>query len=108
MITFAVIIALSLLRMENGLTGISFDFVAGFDCMLTVALFFFITCYLCTGITNCSAKVSDKVYNVAWYQLPVNQQKHILLMIARAQKPFYLYGSGMFIVSLEAYLKVNG
>ncbi|KAL3275923.1 hypothetical protein HHI36_020659 [Cryptolaemus montrouzieri] len=37
-----------------------------------------------------SLELGDQIYNSCWYDLPVSQQKMLLIMMTRAQKPFVL------------------
>lgn len=66
-----------------------------------------IYCYLGKVATESFAKMSDCVYNMKWYELPVNLQKYVILMIMYMQKPLYYHGHGVIYVNLETFTKVN-
>lgn len=48
----------------------------------------------------------DRIYDLYWYELPLDERVFVQLMIQRAQKPFELKGLGIFVCSLETFLKV--
>lgn len=51
--------------------------------------------------------IGDRMFDLHWYQLRRSEQFIVQIMIQRAQRPFELKGLGVFVCSLETYLKVN-
>lgn len=51
--------------------------------------------------------LSDTVYQMEWYRYPRSVRRFVLLMILRAQKPFYLSAFGILPLSLEVYVGVS-
>lgn len=78
---------------------------------LTELLFFtfvnFILCFLVTMSTTNTMSVGDKVYELLWYQLPRNERLIVRTIMRRSQKPFELKGLGVFVCSLETYVRVR-
>lgn len=87
----------------------SFSFNLAFD---LCALPFFLTinyvlCYSITSLTIDAMSISSIIYYMYWYQLPTKQQFIVQIIIHRAQEPFELKGLGVFVCSLETYLRVR-
>lgn len=74
---------------------------------LTLYLF---TCYLYSrfseNITTNSLQIGEYAYDSVWYDVPIKQQKAIILIVARSQKEFRLTGCGMVDCSLATFLAV--
>lgn len=51
--------------------------------------------------------VGDRIYELHWYQMSREEQFLVLMVIQRSQMPFELKGLGLFVCSLENYLKVD-
>lgn len=51
--------------------------------------------------------VGDVVYGLFWYTLPLNEQFIVETIIRRSHKTYEVKGLGMFVCSLETYMKVN-
>lgn len=51
--------------------------------------------------------VGDRIYELNWYEISRKEQFIVQMMIQRAQRPFELKGLGVFVCSLETYLKVQ-
>lgn len=64
-------------------------------------------CYFTTSATINAMLVGDRIYELNWYEKSRNEQFMVQVMIQRAQKPFDLKGLGVFVCSLETYLKVK-
>lgn len=64
-------------------------------------------CYFTTSATINAMLVGDRIYELNWYEISRNEQFMVRVMIQRAQKPFDLKGLGVFVCSLETYLKVK-
>lgn len=55
-----------------------------------------------------SYEISQIIYSdLQWFNLPILQQKRLVLIIGRAQKTFRLNGFGIFDCSLEMFWKVT-
>lgn len=66
----------------------------------------FILCYYADNLTNHACGIGDEMYNSLWFEMPVLQQKLILMPICRAQIIFRLKGFGIFTYSLENFARI--
>lgn len=66
----------------------------------------FIYWYFSENLSANSIKIGDVAYDSLWYEMPVKQQKAIILMIARSQGEFRLTGLGMIECSFVTFLAV--
>lgn len=55
---------------------------------------FFLLCHFGGNVTNRFEKVGDDVYQLEWYNLPIEMQKQLPIIMASAQKPIYIRGYG--------------
>lgn len=76
--------------------------------LMSVSALIFTLCFFVTTSTLNVLSVGDRIYELNWYELSRNERFFVLMMIQRAQKPFELKGLGVFVCSLETYLKVKG
>lgn len=67
----------------------------------------FFYCKLSECITSDLHEIGDAFYNMAWYKLPLEQQKMFQSMIQRAQHGARLTGFGVVACSLPAFLSVS-
>lgn len=51
--------------------------------------------------------VSDDIWFLNWYEYPTSMQKYLVLIIRRAQIPFFFRGYKMYRCSLERFIKVD-
>lgn len=65
-----------------------------------------IFCYFADLTTDRVLKIGDTVYDLNWFDQPVEMQKYVTLMIARSQERIYFSGLGLITCSLEAFGKV--
>lgn len=67
----------------------------------------YILCFYAEKYTTQSFQMTHSVYSkLLWYNLPFHQQKIMILNLCRSQKPVRLDGLGIFIASMETFLKV--
>lgn len=66
----------------------------------------FILCYYADNLTNHACGIGDEMYNSLWFEMPVQQQKLLLMPICRAQIVFRLKGLGIFTFSLENFARI--
>lgn len=50
--------------------------------------------------------VADEFYNLAWYKLPLGEQKKLTMMIALSQNGVYIRGFGGTRCTYEVFMKV--
>lgn len=67
----------------------------------------FFYCYLSERITSALYEISDNFYDLAWYEMPIMQQKLITLPILHAQHGVRLTGLGIVNCSLQTFLEVK-
>ncbi|KAG5668088.1 hypothetical protein PVAND_016043 [Polypedilum vanderplanki] len=68
-----------------------------------IAWQFFIQCHFGNAITDASLKVSEGVYNSAWYKASPKYRKLALLVMMRAQKAQKLTGWKFIDINMETY-----
>lgn len=67
----------------------------------------FVYCYFGKMATDSYRNMSDRVFNMNWQELSVNQQKYIIVMIANMQRPLFYHGSGIVDMDLNTFINVN-
>lgn len=73
-------------------------------CPLILLFIFF---YLGQQFHSSLLGLSDTVYQTEWYRYPRSVRRFLLLMILRAQKPFYLCAYNILALNLENYVGVS-
>lgn len=68
----------------------------------------FCFCYLGNRITTKQMEISEAIYDVPWYDFPMEIQKYIKPIMMRSQKPFILTGYSLTNLSLQSFKEVNG
>lgn len=86
---------------------IDFNILLNLNSLFTQILFNYISCYYANNVTNNALSTAEIAYNIHWYKLPWRKQHFVKLMIARAQKPFFLKGYDIVDCSLSTFLNVN-
>lgn len=61
--------------------------------------------FLTTSTINAMA-IGYRIYDLHWYQLPRGEQFIVQMLLHRSQFPFEFKGLGIFVCSLETFLKV--
>lgn len=65
-------------------------------------------CHFGSQVTHRFEDVADAIYQLEWYRLPLDSQKHLPMMLAMAQKKIYLRAFGRNIhCSRGVFAKVN-
>lgn len=70
-------------------------------------VFNFIICYFADTVTYASLNVANVLYDMNWFEFPIEERKHILIMIQRAQTHFHFKGNDSIVCSLPTFLKVQ-
>lgn len=83
------------------------DLITSVGGLIFLSTWNFMLCYFTTSATINAMLVGDRIYELNWYEKSRNEQFMVQVMIQRAQKPFDLKGLGVFVCSLETYLKVK-
>lgn len=65
-------------------------------------------CVLGKLVTDRFARVPNHLFNTKWYDLPVEVQKHFILLLANTQQPLFFHGFGIYILDLEKFASVSG
>lgn len=66
----------------------------------------FTFCYFGDRLTTKALEVNDAIYDVPWWNFPLDKQKLIQPIMMRAQKPFILTGYSLTSLSLESFKEV--
>lgn len=67
----------------------------------------YVLCYFITIIMINAVRISDTAYESTWYQMQPVDQVIIEMIIRRGQRPYEIKGLGVFVCSLETYLRVS-
>lgn len=63
-------------------------------------------CFFGQSASDSFQKIPDCLYDFNWQMLPVHSQKHLILMIANAQRPIFYHAWGMAVLNLETFANV--
>lgn len=72
-----------------------------------VAICILIYCYFGNLVTTKYAEISDRAYQSLWYEQPKKTKRFTILIIQRAQRPFYFTAMGIFKCSLDTMERVE-
>lgn len=103
LLTCALVIAFNLLLLES-IDYIDLQILSSLLNVSTVVLMTFIFCYLSENISGTLSGIDNAFYESPWYFLPVQQQRPIILAIAR--RGFRLDGLGLIYCSLDTFARV--
>lgn len=67
----------------------------------------FLLCFYITTITTNISMIGSITYDLSWYYLPNGEQDFVRMIIHRSQKIMQIKGLGVFVCSLETFLKVK-
>lgn len=85
----------------------SFDVFMAIWTLLIGMVSILIYCYLGKISTESYEEMSDCVYKMKWYVLPIELQKFFILMIANMEKSLQYHGFGVIDLNLETFTKVR-
>lgn len=71
------------------------------------AINIYVLCYYISLIMIIAVSIGDTAYESQWYRLTRDDQVIVEMIIRRAQRPYEIKGLGVFVCSLEAYVKVS-
>ncbi|XP_059608096.1 odorant receptor 22b-like [Phlebotomus argentipes] len=66
----------------------------------------FILCYLSQVILDKTEEFADALYQIAWYDLPIEDQKTLLIILCMAQQLKGINASGLTTISINTLLQV--
>lgn len=66
----------------------------------------FIFCYLATRATTAMTTIPRYVYDVNWYEYPLELREYCQIVLMRSQQPFYFTGFKVIKCTLETFTKV--
>lgn len=102
----AVSLAIFMVGLETS-SIFSMNFILALSGLAAIIASTYICCYLSDRMTRALSEIGDIFYAVTWYELPVKQQKPLILSIQRAQKEFRMSGLGFVECSLRVFSTVN-
>lgn len=73
--------------------------------IITISMLFSY-CFFGKLATESLKKIADCLYEMNWYDLPIDLQKNLILIMVSAQKPIYYHGYGLAVLELETFTKV--
>lgn len=91
----------------QNITTFSINLITFLGATIFASIVNYILCYFVTTSTINVSSIGDRIYELHWYRLSRDDQVIIRMIIRRAQKPFELKALGIFVCSLQTYLKVN-
>lgn len=57
--------------------------------------------------TSSYERMADSLYECNWFELPVQMQKCLMIMIMKTQKPIYYHGFRVAVLDLATFNKVS-
>lgn len=105
LLSCVLLLALSLFSLNQSIV-LNVRLAANFNLLVVYLMACYIYSYFSEVVTTNSFKIGDDAYNSLWNEMPVKQQKLIILIISRSQKEFRLRGLGMIDCSLAKFLAV--
>lgn len=97
--------AVQLFMLESN-NVLSFEGIVSIYLLLMHMSLTYACCYLSESVTANLTRVGDIFFDFPWYQLPIQQQKLIIMPIQRSNRPFYFDGFGLVDCSLQTFLSV--
>lgn len=91
-------------------TSEAFDMVAIGQSMASVSFvleLLFLFCYFGNQVTFELSKLSDEIYLKHWYTYPNGIQSGLVMVLMRAQVPFYFKGWHLMPCTLNSFVKVS-
>ena len=64
-------------------------------------------CYFGKLATESFEKMFDCTYDLSWPDLPLEQQKSVILMLANMQRPIYYHGFKIATLDLNTFILVS-
>lgn len=83
------------------------DFFYRMVCVLCGLIWPSLYCYYATSTVDRVSSVGESVYDLNWFEYPLEMQKIVALMIARSQKSGQFSGLNLIYCTLEAFGKVQ-
>lgn len=77
-----------------------------FISMVTLLSGLYLFCHFGHEITQYFENIADTIYQLAWYVLPLDMQKDILLIVAFAQRRIFIRGHAGSHCNRETFMKV--
>ncbi|KAF3054607.1 Odorant receptor 319 [Nylanderia fulva] len=93
---------LKILNYDLNFESIDSEFVLSFAFIIVVAIYLIIPNYGGQKITDKSSILCEKVYNSAWYNADVSQQKSLMLIMGRRFHPLVLTACKFYPMSLSS------
>lgn len=100
------LLVIDLLAVEQS-TGIDIDILLVLNCLFLFLLIAWIYSYFSEKITANSLDIGEDAYDSLWYNMPIKQQKAVILIVGRAQREFRLDALGMADCSFVTFLAVT-
>lgn len=82
--------------------------IVSLNAILIEILFSFIFCFYANNVTLISSQFGDVVYAMPWYEMPIENQKNLPLIIRRSQVMFHFDGLGIIDCSMPTFYMVSG
>lgn len=73
---------------------------------MLIVVWLFIYCFFGDSMTQKCGEVNEIVFDLTFYMYPIALQRYLILIMAVAQKPFYITGLQITRCSLESFKKV--
>lgn len=106
LLTCVLLLVLALLSLDQ-FTVVDFNLLYTWYFLLNCLFLCYVYCHCSESITAKSFEISYVVYSSLWYEMSVEQQKAIILIIQRSQKKFRLTGLGLVDCSLATFSSVT-
>lgn len=67
----------------------------------------YVYCYFGKNSTDSYGIMSQFLFESNWFELSVELQRYVILMIGNTQRPLYYHGFGISILNLETFSTVR-
>lgn len=64
-------------------------------------------CYFGAMANESYGKMYDCIFELNWYEFPIEQQKYFNLMAANMQRPLHYHGFGVLYLNLDIFTRVR-
>lgn len=81
-------------------------FSSGLSSVAIFVPFFLVVCNIGENVTISFDKINESIYDIAWYECPVNLQKYLIPMIMASEKPLHIHVFGKYECCRDTFKEV--
>ncbi|XP_055686636.1 odorant receptor 4-like [Lutzomyia longipalpis] len=80
--------------------------LAALVCVAIVLSQIFILCFFGQLLQNSSEAIAEALYMTKWYEMPIESQKNLLLLLTRFQRPAKIEAFGFGVISIYTFAQI--